>query len=233
VDDTGEAIFADKNGLMLARALSARHSGATFVVDVKSTGLYKTDPVLAENGATTVYWKTGHSHIKRKIAELKALAGFEKSGHFFFNAPLGRSYDDGIVAAGAVLAMLDGNSGQRLSQLKAALPAAFTSLTMSPHCADETKYAVVEAVTRDYLALFAAGGDILGRKVVEVLTVNGARVHLEDGSWVLVRASSNTPELVVVVESLRSEDDMRDLFHREVKPRLAAYDAVGAYTQEI
>jgi phosphomannomutase / phosphoglucomutase len=233
VDDTGEAIFADKIGLMLARDLSARHSGATFVVDVKSTGLYKTDPVLAENGATTVYWKTGHSHIKRKIAELKALAGFEKSGHFFFNAPLGRGYDDGIVAAGAVLAMLDGNSGQRLSQLKAALPAAFTSLTMSPHCADETKYAVVEAVTRDYLALFAAGGDILGRKVVEVLTVNGARVHLEDGSWVLVRASSNTPELVVVVESLRSEDDMRDLFHREVKPRLAAYDAVGAYNQEI
>lgn len=233
VDDAGEAIFADKIGLMLARDLSARHRGATFVVDVKSTGLYQTDPVLAENGATTVYWKTGHSHIKRKVAELKALAGFEKSGHFFFNTPLGRGYDDGIVAAGAVLAMLDRNPDQRLSQLKAVLPAAFTSLTMSPHCADEAKYAVVEAVTRNYLALFAAGGDILGRKVVDVLTVNGARVHLEDGSWVLVRASSNKPELAVVVESLRSEADMRDLFHLEVKPRLAAHDAVGAWNQEI
>ncbi|MBA4000224.1 phosphomannomutase/phosphoglucomutase [Brevundimonas sp.] len=233
VDDTGEAIFADKIGLMLARDLSALHPGATFVVDVKSTGLYRTDPVLAANGAITVYWKTGHSHIKRRLTEMKALAGFEKSGHFFFNAPIGRGYDDGIVAAGAVLSLLDRHPGKRLSDLKAALPAAFTSLTMSPHCVDEAKYAVVKAVTQDYLALLAAGGDILGRKVVEVLTINGARVHLEDGSWVLVRASSNKPELVVVVESLRSQDDMRDLFHREVKPRLAVHDAVGAWNQEI
>ncbi|MBG7614432.1 phosphomannomutase/phosphoglucomutase [Brevundimonas sp. BAL450] len=233
VDDTGEAVFADKIGLMLARDLSTLHPNATFVVDVKSTGLYKTDPVLAEHGATTVYWKTGHSHIKRKVAEAKALAGFEKSGHFFFNAPIGRGYDDGIVAAGAVLSLLDRHPGKRLSQLKTALPKAFTSLTMSPHCADEAKYSVVEAVQKDYLALHAAGGEILGRKVTEVITVNGARVHLEDGSWVLVRASSNKPELVVVVESLRSEDDMRDLFHSEVKPRLARHDAVGAWNQEI
>jgi phosphomannomutase / phosphoglucomutase len=233
VDDTGQEIFADKIGLMLARDLSALHENATFVVDVKSTGLYKTDPVLADNGATTVYWKTGHSYIKRKTAELKALAGFEKSGHFFFNAPIGRGYDDGIVAAGAVLSMLDRNPGKRLSQLKTALPDAFTSLTMSPHCDDEAKYAVVEAVQKAYVDLHAAGGEILGRKVVEVITVNGARVHLEDGSWVLVRASSNKPELVVVVESMRSEDDMRDLFHKEVKPRLATHDGVGAYNQEI
>ncbi|MBW8733946.1 MAG: phosphomannomutase/phosphoglucomutase, partial [Asticcacaulis sp.] len=65
------------------------------------------------------------------------------------------------------------------------------------------------------------------------ITVNGARVHLEDGSWVLVRASSNKPELVVVVESLRSEDDMRDLFRKEVKPRLQAYPEIGSYNQEI
>ena len=233
VDDTGQEIFADKIGLMLARDLSALHENATFVVDVKSTGLYKTDPVLAENGANTVYWKTGHSYIKRKTAELKALAGFEKSGHFFFNAPIGRGYDDGIVAAGAVLSMLDRNPGKRLSQLKTALPDAFTSLTMSPHCDDEAKYAVVEAVQKEYVDLHADGGEILGRKITEVITVNGARVHLEDGSWVLVRASSNKPELVVVVESMRSPDDMRDLFHKEVKPRLAAHDGVGAYNQEI
>jgi len=233
VDDTGHEIFADKIGLMLARDLSALHENATFVVDVKSTGLYKTDPVLAGNGANTVYWKTGHSYIKRKTAELKALAGFEKSGHFFFNAPIGRGYDDGIVAAGAVLSMLDRNPGKRLSQLKTALPDAFTSLTMSPHCDDEAKYAVVEAVQKEYVDLHAGGGEILGRKITEVITVNGARVHLEDGSWVLVRASSNKPELVVVVESMRSQDDMRDLFHKEVKPRLAKHDGVGAYNQEI
>ncbi|HEX8234024.1 MAG TPA: phosphomannomutase/phosphoglucomutase [Caulobacteraceae bacterium] len=233
VDDTGEEIFADKIGLMLARDLSALHPNSTFVVDVKSTGLYKTDPVLRANGATTVYWKTGHSYIKRKTAELGALAGFEKSGHLFFNEPYGYGYDDGIVSAGAVLSMLDRNPGKRLSELKRALPEAFTSLTMSPHCADETKYGVVEDIVRDYQELASRGGEVLGRKIADVLTVNGVRVTLGDGSWVLVRASSNKPELVVVVESLRSADDMRELFHREVKPRLAKRPEVGAYNQEI
>jgi phosphomannomutase/phosphoglucomutase len=112
VDDQGEEIYADKIGLMLARDLSGLHANSTFVVDVKSTGLYATDPVLKANGATVVYWKTGHSYIKRKTAELGALAGFEKSGHFFFNEPLGRGYDDALVAAANVLALLDRNPGQ-------------------------------------------------------------------------------------------------------------------------
>jgi phosphomannomutase/phosphoglucomutase len=233
VDDEGEEIFADKIGLMLARDLSALHKDATFVVDVKSTGLFATDEVLKANGAKTVYWKTGHSYIKRKTAELGALAGFEKSGHFFFNPPIGRGYDDGLVAAAAILAMLDRNPGKKLSDLKKALPVAWTSLTMSPHCADEEKYGVVDDVVREYSEFAKAGGAILGRRIVDVITVNGVRVALEDGSWVLVRASSNKPEIVVVVESTQSEDDMRRLFREEVKPRLARHPQVGAYNQEI
>ena len=233
VDDTGEEIFADKIGLMLARDLSVLHKNATFVVDVKSTGLYATDPVLAANGAKTVYWKTGHSYIKRKTAELGALAGFEKSGHFFFNAPLGWGYDCGLTAAAAILAMMDRNADKKLSQLKDALPIAYTSLTMSPHCGDEVKYGVVDDVVAEYEALAKAGGTILGRKIVEVITVNGVRVALEDGSWVLVRASSNKPEIVVVVESTQSDADMRALFREEVKPRLAKRPQVGAYNQEV
>ncbi|WP_395650479.1 phosphomannomutase/phosphoglucomutase [Brevundimonas sp.] len=233
VDDTGHEIFADKIGLLLARDLSAIYKDATFVVDVKSTGLYKTDEVLKANGATTVYWKTGHSYIKRKTAELGALAGFEKSGHFFLAKPIGRGYDDGLVAAAAVLQMMDRNPGKALSELKTALPDAWTSLTMSPHCGDEVKYGVLDKIVAEYERLAAEGGSILGRKILEVITVNGARVHLEDGSWVLVRASSNKPEMVVVVESMRSEDDMRALFREEIKPRLAAHPEIGAYNQEI
>ena len=233
VDDTGEEIFADKIGLMLARDLSGLHPGAQFIVDVKSTGLFATDPVLAANGAKTLYWKTGHSYIKRKTAEIGALAGFEKSGHFFFNAPLGRGYDCGLTAAAAILGMLDRNPGRSLSQLKDALPQAWTSLTMSPHCADEAKYGVVEGIVAEYEALARDGGRILGRAITEVITVNGVRVALEDGSWVLVRASSNKPEIVVVVESTRSEADMRALFREEVKPRLARRPEIGAYNQEI
>jgi phosphomannomutase/phosphoglucomutase len=233
VDDTGEEIFADKIGLMLARDLSGLHPDARFIVDVKSTGLFATDPVLAANGAQTLYWKTGHSYIKRKTAEIGALAGFEKSGHFFFNAPLGRGYDCGLTAAAAILGMLDRNPDKTLSQLKDALPQAWTSLTMSPHCADEAKYGVVAGVVAEYEALARDGGRILGRAITEVITVNGVRVALEDGSWVLVRASSNKPEIVVVVESTRSEDDMRALFREEVKPRLARRPEIGAYNQEI
>ncbi|MBI1339820.1 phosphomannomutase/phosphoglucomutase [bacterium] len=233
VDNLGEEIFADKIGLMLARDLSKLHRDATFVVDVKSTGLYKTDPVLKANGATVDYFKTGHSYIKRRTTELDALAGFEKSGHFFFRPPYGFGYDDGLVAAAEVLKMLDRNPGRTLADLKGELGAAWTSATMSPHCDDETKYQVIETVVADYQKLHAAGGEIAGRKIIDVNTVNGARVTLSDGSWVLVRASSNKPELVVVVESMTGEDDMRTLFRSEVKPRLAAFSQVGAYNQEI
>jgi phosphomannomutase/phosphoglucomutase len=233
VDDQGDEIFADKIGLMLARDLAPTHKGATFVVDVKSTGLFATDPVLKANDCTTVYWKTGHSYIKRKTAELGALAGFEKSGHFFFNSPLGRGYDCGLTSAAMVLAMLDRNPGKSISQLKNELPVAWTSLTMSPHCDDELKYAAVDKIVKEYEAFAASGGKILGRAIADVITVNGVRVALEDGSWLLVRASSNKPEMVVVVESTQSEADMRALFREEVKPRLAKHPEIGAYNQEI
>jgi phosphomannomutase/phosphoglucomutase len=233
VDDEGEEIFADKIGLLLARDLAPLHKGATFIVDVKSTGLYATDPILAENGCTTIYWKTGHSYIKRKTAEVGALAGFEKSGHFFLAGELGRGYDDGLVAAAAILMMLERNPGQKLSDMKKALPVAYTSLTMSPHAGDEVKYGVVDKIVKEYQDLAAAGGQVLGRKIKDVITVNGVRVALEDGSWLLVRASSNKPEMVVVVESTQSADDMRALFRDEVKPRLAKHPEVGAYNQEI
>ena len=144
VDNTGEEIFADKVGVMLARDMSAIHKNAQFVVDVKSTGLFVTDPVLQKQGAKTTYWKTGHSYMKRRTNELGALAGFEKSGHFFFNKPFGRGYDDGLVSAIAICEMLDRAPGKSMADLKNALPKTWSSPTMSPHCADEAKYGIVE-----------------------------------------------------------------------------------------
>src|SRR3979409_53593 len=99
VDNEGEEIFADKVGVMLARDISAQHKGALFVADVKSTGLFMTDPVLQKNGAKTDYWKTGHSYMKRRVNEIGAVAGFEKSGHFFLNKPMGAGYNDGTSFA--------------------------------------------------------------------------------------------------------------------------------------
>lgn len=232
IDDQGEEIFADKVGVMLARDLARVHPNPTFVVDVKSTGLYHSDPLLRELGVTTDYWKTGHSYIKRRVNALGALAGFEKSGHYFFNTPIGRGYDDGFVSALAVLDMLDRNPGKRMSDLEKTLPKTWSSPTMSPHCDDEKKYGVVEKVIARFEAMKAAGETIRGRRIVEANTVNGIRITLEDGTWGLVRASSNKPELVVVVESPVSEARLKEMF-ADVDAVLRENPEVGAYNQTI
>ena len=232
VDDAGHEIFADKIGVMLARDLSALHPNARFVVDVKSTGLFDTDPVPKANGVATDYWKTGHSYIKRRVVDLDALAGFEKSGHFFFNRPIGRGYDDGLVTAIAVLDMLDRNPTKSMADLYADLPRTFGSPTMSPHCADEVKYGVVETVTKRIQALAESGSLLIGQPIRSVTTVNGVRVTVADGTWGLVRASSNKPELVVVVESPVSEANMRAIFHA-LDAILREGGEVGAYNQTI
>ncbi|KMO37976.1 phosphoglucomutase [Methylobacterium variabile] len=232
VDEQGHEIFADKVGVMLARDLSLQHPNARFVVDVKSTGLFASDPELKARGVETDYWKTGHSYIKRRVNELQALAGFEKSGHFFFNAPVGRGYDDGLLTAIAVLEMLDRNPGKILSQLYAALPTTFGSPTMSPHCADEEKYGVVERVTARFQDMHARGEALGGAAITDLVTVNGVRVSTADGTWGLVRASSNKPELVVVVESPVSRARLEEMF-RAVDAVLRENPQVGAYNQTI
>ncbi|MCC5981431.1 MAG: phosphomannomutase/phosphoglucomutase [Oceanicaulis sp.] len=232
VDNEGDEIFADKVGLMLARDLSARHRNATFVVDVKSTGLYATDPVLKENGATTDYFKTGHSYIKRRSHHLGALAGFEKSGHFFLQPPVGKGYDCGLTAARCVIAMLDGNPDKSMADLKRDLPVSYGSPTMSPSCPDEVKYDVVDRIIANFNAKKEAGEKVAGREIADINTVNGVRFTFADGAWGLIRASSNTPNLVVVVESLSSTDDVRAIF-RAIKDELSSHPEVGSFDQEI
>jgi phosphomannomutase / phosphoglucomutase len=232
VDNTGDEIFADKVGVMLARDISSLHKNAIFVADVKSTGLFMTDPVLIKNGAKTDYWKTGHSYMKRRTFELGALAGFEKSGHFFFNKPFGRGYDDGLIFALAVCDMLDRNPGKTMADLKNELPKTWGSPTMSPHCDDETKYGVVDAVVKHFTEAQQNGDKVAGQTIRDLVTVNGVRVTVADGTWGLVRASSNKPELVVVVESPVSDARMRDMF-KAVDGVLRTHKEVGAYNQTI
>ena len=232
VDNEGEEIFADKVGVMLARDISGQQKGATFVADVKSTGLFMTDPVLIANGAKTDYWKTGHSYMKRRVNEIGAVAGFEKSGHFFFNKPLGRGYDDGLIFALSVCDMLDRNPGKSMADLKNALPKTWGSPTMSPHCADEIKYGIVDEVIAHFQQAEKKGEKVAGQAIRDLVTVNGVRVTVEDGTWGLVRASSNKPELVVVVESPVSEARMRDMF-KAVDTVLRTHPEVGEYNQTI
>ena len=232
VDNRGHEIFADKVGVLLARDLAVLHANARFVVDVKSTGLYATDPLLKQAGAITDYWKTGHSYIKRRVNELNAVAGFEKSGHFFFNVPPGRGYDDGLIAALAICDMLDRNPGRSIADLHEDLTTTWNSPTMSAHCPDEVKYGVADRVRERIERIHAAGEPFAGHPIAGVVTVNGIRVVAGDGTWGLVRASSNKPELVVVVESPSSAEMMKAMF-RHIDTHLAHYPDVGAYNQKI
>lgn len=232
VDDEGEEIFADKVGVIMARDLAILYPGSTFVADVKSTGLFASDPELKKYGIKADYWKTGHSHMKRRVKEIGALAGFEKSGHYFLAEPIGRGYDCGMRVAVEICKLMDRNPDKSMSDLRKALPQTFATPTMSPYCADTEKYAVLDRLVQKLVQRADEGGSIAGRKIAQVVTVNGARVILENGAWGLVRASSNTPNLVVVCESPESDAEMRAIF-ADIDAVIRTEPLVGEYDQTI
>ena len=231
IDNEGNEIFSDKIGLIIARNLSPKHKGSKFIVDVKSTGLFSNDKILLENNCKTIYWKTGHSHIKRKVNTEKALAGFEKSGHFFFNHPLGHGYDDGIKSAIQVCHLLD-NKNKKISEIINELPKTYQSPTMAPFCKDEEKYHVVESLIKKVEDLKANNTKIDNQKIIDILTINGVRFSLEDGSWGFIRASSNKPSLVVVTESTTSDRRKKKIFEF-IDNLLKNTGKVGEYDQKI
>ncbi len=231
IDDKGNEIFADKIGLVIARNLSSKHRNSKFVVDVKSTGLYSQDNILLKNNCETIYWKTGHSHIKRKVKKEKALAGFEKSGHFFFNKPIGYGYDDGINSAIQICHLLN-DENKKMSSIINHLPKTFQSPTMAPFCKDEEKYKVVEDLVRQVQEMKNKNIKIDNQLIKQILTINGVRFVLEDGSWGLIRASSNKPSLVVVTESTSSDNGKKTIFNF-IDDLLKKTKKIGDYDQKI
>ncbi len=231
IDDKGNEIFSDKVGLLIARNLAVKHKGSKFIVDVKSTGLFLNDEILLNNQCKTIYWKTGHSHIKRKVNIEKALAGFEKSGHFFFNKPYGYGYDDGINSALQVCHLLI-NQNKKMSDLIKELPTTYQTPTMAPFCKDEEKYKVVDEMIDKVQKLKKEGIKIDNQLITDVLTVNGIRFSLEDGSWGLIRASSNKPSLVVVAESTESNTRKKKIFDF-IDGLLKKTGKIGKYDQKI
>ena len=231
IDNNGNEIFADKIGLLIARNISEKHPSSKFIVDVKSTGLFEEDEILNKNNCKTIYWKTGHSYIKRKVNEENAIAGFEKSGHFFFNKPLGYGFDDGINSAIQVCNLLS-NQNKKMNELIKSLPETFQSPTMGPYCKDEEKYNVIEQIINKINELKNNKTKIDGLYINKILTVNGIRFSLEDGSWGLIRASSNKPSLVVVTESPTSDNRKKEIFYF-IDKLLRETGKIGEYDQKI
>ncbi len=231
IDNNGNEIFSDKIGLLIARSLSNTYKNSKFIVDVKSTGLFSNDEILKRNNCDTMYWKTGHSHIKRKVHNEKALAGFEKSGHFFFNQPLGYGYDDGINSAIQICHLLV-NENKKISELNNEIPKTYQSPTMAPYCEDKEKYKIVDDLIDEIKKIKLSKVKIDNQEIKEILTVNGVRFSFEDGSWGLIRASSNKPSLVIVTESPTSDERKLKIFHF-IDNLLQKTKKIGEYDQKI
>ena len=128
--------------------------------------------------------------------------------------------------------MLERAGTQSMADLRRSLPVTYSSPTMSPYCADTEKYHVVDRAITHFEKLAANGEMLLGQKIRDLVTVNGIRITLEDGTWGLVRASSNKPGLVVVVESPTSKDNLHAMF-KVIDDVLSGYDEVGDYDQKL
>lgn len=208
-DEKGATIWPDRYMILLSRLVLSKKPGAKIVFDVKVSEALPED--ITAHGGIPIMWKTGHSYIKSKMTEEHAALAGEMSGHIFFTEGF-YGFDDGFFAA---LKMLEYVSSQKktVSELVADTPYYHSTPTIQVKTTDEKKYGIVEDITRQFKAD--------GYRVVDI---NGARVYTEDG-WGLVRASSNTPTLVLRFES-KSEAGLKkiqDIF----KAKLAAFPEVS------
>lgn len=189
VDNQGNIIWGDQLMIIFSRDLLKHHPGATFVAEVKcSQNLFQD---IERHGGRAIMWRTGHSLIKEKIKETKALLGGEMSGHLFF-ADRYFGYDDAIYASCRLVELLS-KTEKKLSQMLEDLPKTYITPEIRIECPDEIKFKVVEKVKEDL------------KREYPIIDVDGVRAQFKEG-WGLVRASNTQPVLVLRFEALTEKD---------------------------
>ncbi len=186
VDENGKNVWSDRILMILAEQILKEVPGAKIVYDVKCTKALE-ETIIAKGGKP-IMAKTGHSYIKKKLAQTGALLAGERSGHIFIKQGY-YGYDDALFAA-AKLCLALAKEQKPLSQVLAAYPSYVTSPEINVYCPDGQKYQVVESLQKEFIAAYGEN---------RVNTINGARVSYKRG-WGLVRASSNLPQLVMIFE---------------------------------
>ncbi len=194
VDDEGIIIWADQLMMLFVQEVLEQHKGATVIADVKSSNLLF--DFIHSQGGKPLMWKTGHSHIKAKLAETGAKLAGEMSGHVFF-ADKYFGFDDGIYAAVRAINIVS-KMGIKLSDWRKKLPECISTPEIRFACSDERKFSVIEEVRR---RLEAAGEDFSD--------IDGVRVSKHQGWW-LLRASNTQPVLVARCES-NTQDNLDKL----------------------
>lgn len=185
VDNRGNIIWGDKLMILFSRAVLSEHPGATIVSEVKcSMNLFED---IEKRGGRAIMWKAGHSLIKKKMREERALLGGEMSGHIFF-ADRYFGYDDAIYVSLRLLEMVSKDT-RPVSEMLSDVPKTFSTPEIRIDCPDEKKFDVVAAV-RDY---FVKNG-------YKLVDIDGVRVIFDDG-WGLVRPSNTQPAIVLRFEA--------------------------------
>jgi phosphomannomutase/phosphoglucomutase len=205
IDERGRRHEADLILVLLARDLLRRHPGAKIIFDVKSSQSLVDE--ITRHGGEPVMWKTGHSHLKRKMRDDTILLGGEVSGHMFF----GEDYyavDDGILAACKIVEIIAREPGPA-SRLFDSIEHLHATPELKALCPDDKKFALIEELAREL------------KRRYETIDIDGARVLFPDGGWGLVRASNTNPYLTLRFEA-RSEAQI-DAMKRVI------YDALRRY----
>ncbi len=202
VDHLGNIIWGDQLMILFSREILSRHPGATIVSEVKcSQNLYDD---IAKHGGRGIMWRAGHSLLRSKIKEEKALLGGEMSGHMFF-ADRYFGYDDAIYASCRLLEILS-RTEKSIPELLSDVPKTSTTPEIRVDCPDDRKFELVERV-RESL-----------RKDYPIVDIDGVRVLFSDG-WGLVRASNTQPVLVLRFEAACPERlrEIRSLVENRVE----------------
>jgi len=198
VDDQGRIIWGDQLMILFSRDILPAHPGAAVISEVKASKVLYDE--IARLGGRPIMWKTGHSLIKKKIKEEKAVLAGEMSGHIFF-ADRWFGFDDAIYSSARLLEIL-GRAEGKLSGLLSDLPKTFTTPEIRIYASDEVKFRIVDEVRR-----------VLATRR-EVIVIDGVRAVFPSG-WGLVRAS-NTQAVIVLRFEADSEQALGEI-QKEVR----------------
>lgn len=202
ISDRGEIIWGDKLLLLFARHILKKNPGAVIIGEVKCSQTLFDD--IKKNGGKPIMWKAGHSLIKAKMKEEKALLGGEMSGHFFF-ADRYFGYDDAIYAMLRLLEILS-LTGKKISELFTDVPKTFSTPEIRVDCPDSKKTAVVKKIKQHF------------RNTPGIVEIDGIRIPFPDG-WALVRSSNTQPVIVLRFEATSQAGLQR--IRKKVEPLLS------------
>jgi phosphomannomutase / phosphoglucomutase len=185
VTGSGRIIWPDQLLMLFAEDIVGRNPGADIIYDVKCSRHLNT--LIGDLGGRPIMWKTGHSHMKAKLRETKALLAGEFSGHICFGERW-YGFDDALYAAARLLELL-ATAGESADAVFDRFPKSLSTPELKLQTTERAKFGIIEQL--------ATRGDFGGGTIT---TIDGLRVDYSDG-WGLIRASNTSPVLTLRFEA--------------------------------